>query len=152
VLRAIVLINAPLFACSGMLGGVPGSQAEFVRVPFADVNAYPVPDDVPDDKALYMSDVLCTSLHSVVLGEVNEGSTVAIWGLGPIGPCAARWCQINGAKKFIGIDKVKDRLALAVDVRHRGHRLQQGQECAGKGALAPAGRILGGTHACRWVL
>lgn len=63
-----------------MLGGVPGSQAEFCRVPFADVNCYPIPDDVPDEKALYMSDVLCTSLHSVVMGEVQEGSTVAIWG------------------------------------------------------------------------
>ena len=78
--------------CSDALGGVPGSQAEFCRVPFADLNCYPIPDDVPDEKALYMSDVLCTALHSVVMAEVQEGSTVAIWGLGPIGLMAVRWC------------------------------------------------------------
>lgn len=61
-------------------------------MPFADLNCFPIPDDVPDEKALYMSDVLCTSLHSVVMGEVQEGSTVAIWGLGPIGLMAVRWC------------------------------------------------------------
>ena len=63
-------------------------------MPFADLNCFPIPDDVPDEKALYMSDVLCTSLHSVVMGEVQEGSTVAIWGLGPIGLMAVRWCVL----------------------------------------------------------
>jgi threonine dehydrogenase-like Zn-dependent dehydrogenase len=84
-----------------------------VRVPFADVNCYPVPDDVPDEKALYMSDVLVTSLHAVDMAEVKEGETVAIWGLGPIGLCAARWAQIRGASRVIGIDVVPERLALA---------------------------------------
>jgi len=104
---------AALFGYSRLLGNVPGSQAEFVRVPFADVNCLKVPSDVPDEKALFISDVLCTSLHATELGEVAENDTVAIWGLGPIGLCAARWCQIKGAKRVVGIDLVSDRLNLA---------------------------------------
>ena len=102
-----------IFGYSSLLGNVPGSQAEYVRVPLADVNCFKVPDSVPDRKALYMSDVLCTSLHAVDMGEVKEGDTVCIWGLGPIGLNAARWCQIRGAKRVIGIDLVPERLQLA---------------------------------------
>ncbi|KAJ3381065.1 hypothetical protein HDU92_005595 [Lobulomyces angularis] len=104
---------AALFGYSRLLGNVAGSQAEFVRVPFGDVNCYKVPDDVPDEKALFLSDVLCTSLHAAELGEVSEGDTVCIWGLGPIGLCTARWCQIKGAKRIIGIDMVPERISLA---------------------------------------
>src|SRR5215210_5290187 len=104
---------AALFGYSRLLGSVPGSQSEYVRVPFADVNCYNVPDSVPDEKALFLSDVLCTSLHAAELGEVSEGDTVAIWGLGPIGLCTARWCQIKGAKCIVGIDMVPERLELA---------------------------------------
>ncbi|EFJ27195.1 hypothetical protein SELMODRAFT_231782 [Selaginella moellendorffii] len=102
------------FGYGNLVGGIPGSQAEFVRVPFADVNCYKIPDEVPDEKALYLSDVLCTSYHAVMLaGGVKAGESVAIWGLGPIGLCAARWCQIMGASKVIGIDFVKERLEVA---------------------------------------
>lgn len=102
-----------IFGYSRLLGNLAGSQAEFVRVPLADVNCFKIPDDVPDEKALYMSDVLCTSLHAVDMGEVKEGDTVCIWGLGPIGLCAARWCQVRGAKRVIGIDMVPERLKIA---------------------------------------
>lgn len=104
------------FGYSELMGGVPGSQAEFVRVPFGDVNCFKVPDNVPDEKALYMTDVLATSLHACELGEVSSEDTVCIWGLGPIGLCAARWCQIRRAKRVIGIDMVPERLRLAEDV------------------------------------
>lgn len=114
-----------LFGYSRLLGNVPGSQAEFVRVPFADVNCFKVPDDVPDEKALYLSDVACTSLHAVEMGEVKEGDTVVIWGLGPIGLCAAKWCKLRGARRVIGIDSVSNRLELAegtvgIEVLNRG--------------------------------
>jgi len=102
-----------IFGYSRLLGNLSGSQAEFVRVPLADVNCFKIPDNIPDEKALYMSDVLCTSLHAVEMGEVKEGDTVCIWGLGPIGLCAARWCQIRGAARVIGIDMVPERLQLA---------------------------------------
>jgi threonine dehydrogenase-like Zn-dependent dehydrogenase len=104
---------AGLFGYSRLLGNYDGSQAQWVRVPFADVNCYAVPDDVPDEKALYLSDVLCTSLHACELGDVKEGDTVCIWGLGPIGLCTARWCQIKKCKRIIAIDLVPERLALA---------------------------------------
>ena len=94
-------------------GGVPGGQAEYVRVPFADVNCLSIPSDVSDEKALYLSDVIPTSYHGCAIGGVKEGSTVAIWGLGPIGLLQARWCQLLGAKRIIGIDCVPERLEVA---------------------------------------
>jgi len=105
--------HGAIFGYSRLLGNVPGSQAEFVRVPFGDVNCFPIPDSVPDSKALFLSDVLCTSLHAVDMGEVKEGDTVIIWGLGPIGLYAAKWAQLRGARRVIGIDLVPERLALA---------------------------------------
>lgn len=105
--------SGALFGYGSLMGETSGSQAEYVRVPFADTNCYKVPEGVPDEKALYLSDVLCTSLHGCEMAELKEGETVAIWGLGPIGLCTARWAQIKGAKRIIGIDMVPERLALA---------------------------------------
>jgi len=92
---------------------VPGGQAEYVRVPFADVNCLILPEHVSDEQALYLSDVVPTSYHGTELADVREGSTVAIWGLGPIGLMAARWCQIRRAGRIIGIDRVPERIELA---------------------------------------
>jgi threonine dehydrogenase-like Zn-dependent dehydrogenase len=102
-----------IFGYSHLTGGYPGGQAEYVRVPFADVNALKVPDEIPDDKALYLSDVLCTSYWATEMGEVKEGDIVAIWGLGPIGLLAAMWSIKRGAKSVIGIDNVPFRLEVA---------------------------------------
>lgn len=104
------------YGYSHLTGGVPGGQAEYVRVIFADFNCLPIPDEVPDEQALYLSDVIPTSYHGTELAEVKEGSTVAIWGLGPIGLFTARWCQIKGASRIIGIDRVQDRLNVARNV------------------------------------
>jgi threonine dehydrogenase-like Zn-dependent dehydrogenase len=84
-----------------------------VRVPKGNVNLLPIPDDVPDEKALYLSDILPTSYHAVVDTGVQEGDVVGVWGLGPIGLCVARWAQLKGAKRIIGIDRIPERLALA---------------------------------------
>jgi len=105
--------TSALYGYSHLTGGVPGGQAEYVRVPFADVNCLPIPDDVPDEKALYLSDVIPTAFHGTQLGNVKEGSKVAIWGLGPIGLMIARWCQILKAGRIIGIDSVPQRLDVA---------------------------------------
>lgn len=94
-------------------GGFPGGQAEYVRVPFGDNNLLKIPDSVPDEKALYLSDIVPTSYHAVKCAGVKEGSSVAIWGLGPIGLLAARWCQLEGARRIIAIDNVPERIALA---------------------------------------
>lgn len=71
--------DAGFFGYSHFAGGFPGGQAEYVRVPLGEVNLLPIPDDVPDEKALYLSDVLPTSYHSIVDTGVEEGDTVAVW-------------------------------------------------------------------------
>jgi len=105
--------TSAMFGYSHLTGGVPGSQAEWVRVPYADVNCLPIPDDVPDEKALYLSDIIPTSYHGTELAGVGPGKTVAVWGLGPVGQLICRWSQIRGAKQVIGIDCVPERLDLA---------------------------------------
>ena len=82
-------------------------------MPFGEVNCLPIPDDVSDEEAIYLSDVLPTSYHCVHDTGVTDGDTVGIWGLGPIGLAAARWCQLKGAKRIIGIDGVPFRLDYA---------------------------------------
>lgn len=77
------------------------------------MNCCEVPDDIPDEKALLLTDVIPTAFHGAVLGEVGPGRTVGIWGLGPIGLMCARICQIKGASRVIGIDCVPERLRLA---------------------------------------
>ncbi|MCJ1296403.1 hypothetical protein MMC34_007969 [Xylographa carneopallida] len=96
--------TAGMFGYSHFTGGFAGGQAEYVRVPFGDVNLLPLPDSVPDEKGLYLSDVLCTSWNCVVDTGVKEGDVVAIWGAGPIGQMAAEMSFTNGAKRVILID------------------------------------------------
>ncbi|KAJ5248577.1 hypothetical protein N7468_000028 [Penicillium chermesinum] len=90
--------TAGIFGYSHFTGGFAGGQAEYVRVPYGDVNLLPLPDDVPDEKGLYLSDVLSTSWNAVADKGVEKGDTVAIWGAGPIGQMAAEFSFVNGAK------------------------------------------------------
>merc|ERR1711939_82098 len=99
----------------GFGGGFAGGQAEYVRAPFGDVNLLKLPDSVPDEKVLYLSDIVPTSYHSTVCAEVKEGKSVAIWGMGPVGLFAAKWSKLAGAKRVIAIDNVPERLAMARD-------------------------------------
>jgi len=108
--------SAALYGYSHLTGGVPGGQADYVRVPFAEVNCLPIPNEVPDEQALYLSDVVPTAYHGVELANVQKGSTVGIWGLGPIGLVAARWAQLRGASRIIGIDCVEERLNKALQL------------------------------------
>jgi threonine dehydrogenase-like Zn-dependent dehydrogenase len=96
--------TAGMFGYSHFTGGFAGGQAEYTRVPYGDVNLLPLPDDVPDEQGLYLSDVLCTSWHAVVDTGVKQGDVVAIWGAGPIGQMAADFSLINGASRVIMID------------------------------------------------
>lgn len=93
-----------MFGYSHFTGGFAGGQAEYVRVPYGDVNLLRLPDSVPDEKGLYLSDVLCTSWHCVVDTGVKEGDVVAVWGAGPIGQMAAEMSLMNGASRVILID------------------------------------------------
>jgi threonine dehydrogenase-like Zn-dependent dehydrogenase len=97
--------TAGMFGYSHFTGGFAGGQAEYVRVPFGDVNLLKLPEDVPDEKGLYLSDVVSTSWNCVVDTGVKEGDVVAIWGAGPIGQMCADFSFINGAKRVIMIDE-----------------------------------------------
>ncbi|KIV86053.1 hypothetical protein PV11_01692 [Exophiala sideris] len=96
--------TAGMLGYSHFTGGYAGGQAEYVRVAYGDVNLLKLPDDVPDEKGLYLSDVLSTSWNCVVDTGVKEGDVVAVWGAGPIGQMAAEMSFMNGAKRVIIID------------------------------------------------
>lgn len=104
---------AGLFGYSHFAGGYAGGQAEYVRCPYADTNLLQVPDGVPDEKALFLSDIVPTSYHATECAEVKEGKSVAVWGLGPVGLFATKWSTIKKARRVIAIDRVAERLALA---------------------------------------
>lgn len=96
--------TAGMFGYSHFTGGFAGGQAEYVRVPYGDNNLLKLPDDVPDEKGLYLSDVLATSWNCVVDTGVKKDDVVAIWGAGPIGQMVAEMSFMNGAKRVIVID------------------------------------------------
>ncbi|EPS34585.1 hypothetical protein POX_a00442 [Penicillium oxalicum] len=96
--------TAGMFGYSHFTGGFAGGQAEYLRVPNGNVNLLPIPDDVPDEKALFLSDVIATSWHCVVDTGVKEGDVVAIWGGGPIGQMCAEFSFYHGASRVILID------------------------------------------------
>jgi threonine dehydrogenase-like Zn-dependent dehydrogenase len=102
-----------LFGYTHLYGAVPGGQAEFLRVPQAHYGPIKVPDGVPDERFLYLSDVLPTAWQAVVHADVPKGGTVAVFGLGPIGQMCIRIARHRGAGRVIGIDQVPERLALA---------------------------------------
>ncbi|KAF2157470.1 GroES-like protein [Myriangium duriaei CBS 260.36] len=97
--------TAGMFGYSHFTGGFAGGQAEYTRVPCGDVNLLKLPDDVPDEKGLFLSDVVSTSWNCVVDTGVKQGDVVAIWGAGPIGQMCADFAFINGASRVIVIDQ-----------------------------------------------
>ena len=96
--------TAGMLGYSHFTGGYAGGQAEYVRVAYGEVNLLKIPDNVPDEKALYLSDVLATSWNCVVDTGVKEGDFVAIWGAGPIGQMCAEMSFMNGARRVVIID------------------------------------------------
>lgn len=101
------------FGYTHLTGGYDGGQAELVRVPFADVGCLVLPEDLPDDKAVLLSDAACTGWMAAEAGEVGPGKTVAVWGAGPVGLCAMAAARAMGAERIIAIDNVPHRLAMA---------------------------------------
>lgn len=104
--------GAKLFGYSRLYGSVPGGQAEYLRVPHADFGAIKVEDELPDHRYLFLSDVLPTAWQGVQYAGVQEGDTLAVYGLGPIGQMAARIGKHLGARVF-GIDPVPERREMA---------------------------------------
>ena len=105
--------GASLFGYTHVYGAVPGGQAEYLRVPQAHFGPIKVPEGPPDERFLYLSDVLPTSWQAVEYAGIPEGGTVGIWGLGPIGQISARIALHKGAGRVIGVDNVAERLAMA---------------------------------------
>jgi threonine dehydrogenase-like Zn-dependent dehydrogenase len=107
--------TAGLLGHPELMGGIPGGQADYLRVPFADVNCLVIPSDVtlPDEKVLFLSDILPTAWHGNELAGVGEGDVVAIWGAGPVGLLTAQCAYARGAKRVIIVDNVQYRLDFA---------------------------------------
>jgi threonine dehydrogenase-like Zn-dependent dehydrogenase len=105
--------GAALFGYSKLYGQVPGAQAELLRVPQAHFGPVKVPDGPPDERFVYLSDVLPTAWQAVAYADVPQGGTLTVLGLGPIGQMAARIALERGAGLVIGVDLVSERLDLA---------------------------------------
>ena len=106
---------AGMFGYSHMLGGFAGGQAEYARVPFADVGPLKVPGGITDEQALFLSDVLPTGYMAAEMCDITPGDTIAVWGCGPVGQFAVASARLLGAARIIAIDRVPERLALAVN-------------------------------------
>ncbi|QNQ18336.1 glutathione-dependent formaldehyde dehydrogenase [Kosakonia sp. SMBL-WEM22] len=106
---------AALFGYSDLYGGIPGGQAEYVRVPKANTGPFKVPDTLTDEKVLFLSDILPTAWQAVKNAEIKQGSSVAIYGAGPVGLLSAACARLEGAEQIFMIDDSDYRLAFARD-------------------------------------
>ncbi|KQV74073.1 molecular chaperone GroES [Aeromicrobium sp. Root344] len=104
--------GASLFGYTELYGSVPGGQAEYLRVPEAQFGPIKVPEGVPDERYLYLSDILPTAWQAFEFADVPEGGTVAVFGLGPVGQLTAR-IALNAGRRVIGVDRIAERLDLA---------------------------------------
>ncbi|HEY8926523.1 MAG TPA: zinc-dependent alcohol dehydrogenase [Polyangia bacterium] len=104
---------AGLFGYSHMLGGYAGGQAEYARVPFADVGPLKVPSNLSDEQVLFLSDILPTGYMGADMCNIKPGQVVAVWGAGPVGQLAMASARLMGAERVIAIDRFAYRLQLA---------------------------------------
>lgn len=104
---------AGLFGYSHILGGYPGGQAEYMRVPYANVGPIKVPDGLTDEQVLFLSDIFPTGYMAADFCDIQPEDTIAIWGCGPVGQMAIRSAFLLGAARVLAIDTVPERLALA---------------------------------------
>ncbi len=105
--------TAGLFGYSHLTGGYPGGQAEYLRVPFADATVQKVPEGIPDEKLLFLSDIFPTGWQAAVQADIQPTDTVAIWGCGPVGQMTIRSAILLGAEQVIAIDHLPERLEMA---------------------------------------
>ncbi|MEV1008473.1 zinc-dependent alcohol dehydrogenase [Streptomyces sp. NPDC049881] len=122
--------GAALFGYTKLYGAVPGAQAEYLRVPQAQYGPVKVPADVPDDRYLFLSDVLPTAWQAVRYADIPPGGSVAVLGLGPIGDMCCRIAAHQGAGQIIGIDLVPERLARVMARGVEGLDLTQHSDIA----------------------
>jgi threonine dehydrogenase-like Zn-dependent dehydrogenase len=104
---------AGLFGYTHMLGGFAGGQAEYARVPFADVGTLKIPNGLSDEQVLFLSDIFPTGYMAAENCNIEPGDTVAVWGCGPVGQFAIRSAFLLGAERVMAIDRFPERLAMA---------------------------------------
>jgi threonine dehydrogenase-like Zn-dependent dehydrogenase len=104
-----------LFGYSHMMGGYAGGQAEYVRVPYADVGPFRVPEYLRDEQVLFLTDIFPTGYMAAENCNIQRGDTVAVWGCGPVGQFAIRSAFLLGAERVIAIDTVPERLRMATE-------------------------------------
>ncbi|HEY9725724.1 MAG TPA: zinc-dependent alcohol dehydrogenase [Chroococcales cyanobacterium] len=104
-----------IFGYSHMLGGYAGGQAQYARVPFADVGLFKIPDGLTDEQVVFMTDIFPTGYMAAENCDITPGDTVAIWGCGPVAQFAIRSAFLLGAERVIAIDRVPERLQMAKD-------------------------------------
>ncbi|MBC7798013.1 MAG: glutathione-dependent formaldehyde dehydrogenase [Pyrinomonadaceae bacterium] len=104
---------AALFGYSHMMGGYAGGQAEYVRVPFADIGPFKVPNELSDEQVVFLTDIFPTGYQAADYCNIQQGDTVAVWGAGPVGQFAIKSAYLLGAERVIVIDRVPERLAMA---------------------------------------
>jgi threonine dehydrogenase-like Zn-dependent dehydrogenase len=104
---------AGLFGYSHLFGGYAGGQAEYARVPFADVGCLKIPEDLTDDQVLFLTDIFPTGYMAAENCNIQQGDTVAVWGCGPVGQFAIKSAFMLGAERVIAIDRIPERLMMA---------------------------------------
>src|SRR5262245_1493613 len=102
-----------LFGYSHIYGGYPGGQAEYARVPFADVGPVKIPESLSDEQVLFLSDIFPTGYMAAENCAIRPGDTVAVWGCGPVGQFAIKSAYLLGAERVIAIDQISERLRMA---------------------------------------
>ncbi|HEX8117301.1 MAG TPA: zinc-dependent alcohol dehydrogenase, partial [Pyrinomonadaceae bacterium] len=102
-----------IFGYSHLTGGFAGGQAEYARVPFADVDTLKVPEGLDDEQVLFLSDIFPTGYMGAEMCNIKPGDTVAVWGCGPVGQFAMASAYLLGAERVIGIDRIPERLKMA---------------------------------------
>src|SRR5215813_6420287 len=103
-----------LFGYSHLTGGYAGGQAQYARVPFADVGPLKIPDGLADEQVLFLSDILPTGYMAAEHCDIQRGDVVAVWGCGPVGQMAIKSAFLLGADRVIAIDDVPERLRMAL--------------------------------------
>ncbi len=131
---------AGLFGYSHMLGGFAGGQAEYARVPFADVGPLKIEDDLTDEQVLFLSDILPTGYMGAEMCDIKPGDVVAVWGAGPVGLFAMTSAYLLGASKVVAIDRVPYRLEMAAEGRRHTGRTSKRRRCSSSSQEMTAGR------------
>jgi threonine dehydrogenase-like Zn-dependent dehydrogenase len=104
-----------IYGYSHLTGGYAGGQAEYARVPFADVGTLKVPEGLSDEQVLFLSDIFPTGYMGAEMCDIKPGDTIAVWGCGPVGQFAMASARLLGAERVIGIDRFPERLQMAKD-------------------------------------